>query len=377
MMKFRTACLARTSLVCLSIVAALSAGGCGGDGEVIAGPENTLPKLLVNNALASDMGYRLDWESRVVVADGYRLQEMEVVGDTLIAREGGTVLSVLDERSGRTQWTEVLGNPLQTFVGSVRVGNLLLVSSSTELLIYDIETGQLTGKQRLSTVVNTRPVIVGDLAIYGCPNGHVLAHNWRTGFRAWAYDVHGAIDTEPVLVGSDIVVVNEDGSVMVVTPDGQSIGRRQLFDRISNHPVATDELIYIAGEDQSVWALTRVDCVAAWRYRTASPLKGQPVLLDGVLYVDVPSEGFVALDAETGDVVWTCAEARGRLLTRRGDRLLVWWPNVIHEIDAATGRHVAVHKMPRLAFATTDNLVDGNLFLGTADGRITKLGPTR
>ncbi len=379
--RFEPARLPFRSLTCAALVAgAALLGGCDGGGDVpgfAVGPDLRSNQLLMPYKAASELGYRVDWETIAIVSDGFRMEELDVFDDIVVTREGGTVLTVLDARDGQLRWTHVLGNPLQTFVGSVRVDDRLLVSSSTELLHYEVETGQLVEKQRLKTVVNTRPAVIGDLAVFGCANGHLLAHNWQDGYMQWAYDVFGAIDTPPVLVGDDICVINEDGTAMVVTPRGESIGRRRLYGPLANQPVATNDLVFMASKDQSIWALTRRDLLAHWRYRTDSPLREQPVLIGEVLYQDVPSEGLVAINIGDGSVRWTCKEAHGRIVNQNNNRLLAWKPNSMYEIDLATGRLIREHQLPRLLDVKASSVIDGDLFFINRNGRVAKLVPLR
>jgi outer membrane protein assembly factor BamB len=366
-------------------VAALAAAawlvGCDGGEEAVpdfvVGPDLRRNELLVPYQTASDLGYRVDWETTAIVSDGFRMQELNVLDDVVVTREGGTIMTVLDASDGQLRWTHVLGNPLQNFVGTVRVDDRLLVSSSTELLHYEVETGQLLDKQRLKTVVNTRPAVVGDLAIYGCANGHLLAHNFEAGFMEWAYDMFAAIETPPVLVGEDVCVVNKDGLVMTVTPAGESIGRRSLFGPLANRPVSTDDLVFLASTDQSIWALTRRNLQAHWRYRTDAPLTAQPVLIGETLYQYVPTEGLVAINITDGSVVWRCPEARGRVLTQNNDRILAWQPNTMYEIDLATGRLINEHELPRLLEIESSNMIDGDLYFINSYGRLAKLIPLR
>jgi len=345
--------------------------------QLIVGPATNSNRLLMDYQKAADLGYRVDWETQAVVSDGFQLEELEVFDDIVVGREGGTILTVLDSSDGQLRWTDVLGNPLQTFVGTVRVKDRLLVSSSTELMQYKVDTGQLVAKQRLKTVVNTKPVIVGDLAIYGCANGHVLAHNWVSGFMDWAYDTYNSIKTQPIMVGNAVAVINDKGAVLVLTPDGEAIGRRKLYGNVTNTPVANEDVIFIAGNDQSIWALTRWDCKALWRYRTDSPLKQQPVLIGDTLYQDVPSEGVVALNTKNGSVIWKSPQTHGRVINQKNNRILTWDGKKIYMIDKATGRLVSDHDMPRLLDIKTDNIINGNLFLANTSGRISKLIPLR
>src|SRR5690606_12182537 len=108
-------------------------------------------------------------------------------------------------------------------------------------------------------------------------------------------------------------VVSQGGDVIIIdTRSGASTLRARIFDGLANDPVAGDDAMYVASLDQSVYGFAARGSSWDWRLRTDQPITEQPVLLDGVLYVDIPGEGLTALDpAYNGERIWSNAGVSG------------------------------------------------------------------
>lgn len=115
---------------------------------------------------------------------------------------------------------------------------------------------------------------------------------------------------------------------------------------------------YGGGPDQSKYVvLDEIDKTnvaqleVVWTYRTGDAIayQGNPIVVDGVMYVMAKNNSLVALDATTGREIWIHANLRG--LTRRGinywesadrkdRRLLFSLNNYLQAIDARTGQSI-------------------------------------
>ena len=115
---------------------------------------------------------------------------------------------------------------------------------------------------------------------------------------------------------------------------------------------------YGGGPDQSKYViLDEIDRTnvaqleVAWTYRTGDGIayQGNPIVVDGVMYVMAKNNSLVALDAATGREIWIHADLRG--LTRRGlnywesadrqeRRILFTLNNTLQAIDARTGQSI-------------------------------------
>lgn len=325
------------------------------------------------------LGYMLEWQGFPRITSRRGVQFFDVLGDALVVQDFDQNMTVMETGSGRNRWAAIVGDRLDRFLGNARTGNHLVVSSDTEVQVYDIQTGDITARQHLSTLSNTRPVIIGGIAIYGGSTGEVLAHNLTIGFKAWGYQLKGAIRAAPVLLADkDVGVVSQAGDVIILDGErGTAQGRRDsIFAGLANNPVGDARGMYVASLDQSIYAFSRANGRRMWRYRTESPIEAQPTIHDGVLYVYVPREGLLAIDARSGERVWSNKDLKGDVVGMRKGNLLLWDGKAFTTVDPERGEAIETVPFPDVRRLVFDTFEDGNLYLITRKGTVEKYGPS-
>lgn len=358
----------------------LLASGC----ATSADPKPTTPQQRADSTPSqaeqwSKLGYRLDWRGFPTMLPGETVRFLDILGDVVAVQESAGVVSVLEARSGITRWSDQVAGRLTKFVGNIREGDRLLVSSESEVYFYDIATGNLKNKQRLAQVVNTKPVKVNDILVYGCANGQLLGHYTINGFRAWGSGLTGSIETDPLLLGTSgrIAISSTTGDLIII--DGQtglSQGRGKMFAGPGAPFAASDVALYIASSDQSLYAFNADTGAQIWRKRTEAPLVRKPVLHDGRLYCDLGGKlGLTCMEPGTGKEVWHNEKVTGEVVAIRNKRLVVWNGTTAATLDPAKGVIVESVKLDNIAMIKADALVDGNLYAATSNGIVSKLSP--
>jgi len=375
------AVLAMSAGVMVSCKAASSEGGQPVQAEAAPPEPGKAPDRAVEMAAPQDpyvaLRYRLDWIGYPIVSREAEVQFFDPYPDIVIVHDSRNTLTVMDAATGANRWSLNLGNPLNKFVGNVRLDGELLVSAETEAMFFDLRTGEMKKRQAMGELVNTRPVVFGNIAVYGCATGEVVGHNLFSGYKQWGYKLRGRITANPVRVGSLVGVVSQAGDVVFLDPaSGASYSRRrQIFAGLENDPVAGEGILYIAGVDQSVWAIAAEDARVVWRDRTSFPLHAQPSYHDGRLYVAVPHDGFVAYDGGTGSRLWTNPQVQGEAIALRNDRLIVWDGREVTALEAATGDVAYRAELPGVSRLVSDRFADGYLYAVHRSGEVRKFSP--
>ncbi|MCC6227788.1 MAG: PQQ-binding-like beta-propeller repeat protein [Phycisphaerales bacterium] len=325
------------------------------------------------------IGYRWDWSGFPAVANGGTIRFFDVQGDALVAQDSSGVVTLMEPANGRVRWSAEVANPLTRFVGINRLktdrADLVIVSGESEVYQLNAQTGTLVSRQSYERVVNTRPVMVGQLAIYGTSRGEVLAHHLGTGFKAWGFGTPGSIETSPVLVGGLVATVSSGGEFTFLEPSrGGLIGRGAIYAGIAADAVAGDDLLIAASTDQSLWGLSPSGR-SVWRVRTSAPLRTSPVVHGGVVYAELPDRGFCAFDVGTGAERWVCKGVAGRLIGVRGGRLLVWDGREAVTIDPVRGSVIERASLDGVQAMVADAFEDGNLYVITRGGVVAKFLP--
>ncbi len=351
--------------------------GCSTFGPDPAGQEQ-ITSLVVDDAAFAELGLRRDWTGFPVIGDRQQIREVYADPSTVVVQETGSTVSALDPATGALRWHDRMGSPLTRYISlrpiTYRGVPSILVSSESELFIHQADTGNLLARQSLAKVVNTGPVINGNLAIYGTASGEIMAHAIVPGVRVWGHDLEGPIETGPTWVRGAVVAVSDSGQLASVSADtGALFGRGRMFDGTTTDPVAGDQLLFVASLDQSVWAFDPFDPARpVWRFQTPAPLTMQPTVHAGMLYVATSDRGLVALDQATGRVVWENPEVRGEVIALQRDRLLVFHEGQAWTVSPTSGVVYDHAVLPTVAGMTTDRFVDGSIYVWGSGGGVAK-----
>lgn len=348
--------------------------GVAGGAAAEAGPE-------FPHAAWQKVGYRLNWRGYPFAGTrgAPRVTELRAWSDYVIAQERSSEVSLMESTTGAVRWSTDLANPLTRFVGVTRDArdpNLVLVASESELFGLTAQTGNLLNRERFEKVVNTRPLVAGPLAIFGTSTGEVQAHLIGRSVKAWGFGTSGAIDAAPVRVGAAIGFVSQAGDVLFLSEGGAVIGRSRIYSGLANDPVANDSTMFIAGLDQSLWAIDPSGSLR-WRVRHSAPLRAQPATDGPRVYCDLPGQGLTGFDAATGRQLWVAKNTGGTVVGTQGASLIVWDGEAVSLVDAVRGDVLERAEIPGVAFIRTDSFADGNLYAVGIDGTVSKLTAIR
>ncbi|MEQ8769574.1 MAG: PQQ-binding-like beta-propeller repeat protein [Phycisphaerales bacterium] len=326
----------------------------------------------------NSLGYRWDWAGTPVLSRGGVLEFVDAYHDRIVAQESGSVISVLDPRSGALLWSADLPGRASRLVGNVRVDDSLFSTTETDLFEIDINTGNLLDRRALTNVVNTPPVIIDNLAIFGTSAGEVLAYNRSFGVDVWKYALNGPIQAEPIRIDDrDVAFVSQVGDVVFLDVlTGRAKGRQRISGGLANDPITDGYRLFIASEDQSVYAFDASTGERLWRHRTSRPLRTQPVYWQNVIYYSSVADGLVALNGDNGEPLWSLPELGNAWVVGMRDGLLVTWDGrTASTVDPEFGDVVTSVELPGVRGLRTDRFVDGNLYAVAGTGKILRFSP--
>jgi len=351
---------------------------------VKASPSSATPPIggySINDSNFLELGYRRDWTAFPYIGKHQKLQTIVPAGDLVLGLETGTTVTGLETSNGAMRWANELATPLTRFVGLNREGDKILASSDSELFILSAINGDVQARQGYSRVVNTAPIVFGNLAIYGTTTGHVLAHRTDMGVSGWSFLLRGAIDHKPVLVnslqGGDAVVgaISQSGQyVFLSAKTGRPIGRGEIFGGLDSDPIAAQGLMIAAGRDQSLWGI-RTDGGVAWRIRCDLPLSRQPSTDGKTVWSQLGTEGLSAVDATSGKVLWSNRVVEGTVIGIRAGNLLVWNGSLVLLLDKDRGDIIRSYVVPQTVMMLTDKFEDGNLYTVSDGGVVVRFVP--
>lgn len=336
--------------------------------------------IQIDDDAYATLGYRRDWKGFPFVSPKGRLTDIIVGTDLVVTLESGSTVTVLNTDTGAQRWSSRLAGPLTKFI-SLRVGrydgrDVVLASSESALYLLDIDTGNLLGRQTYEKVVNTGPLLVNNLAIYGSSSGEVLAHLLTSGGKLWGHDLDGTLEVGPTYVAGALAAVSSTGRVIFLDPtSGDVWGAGSMFLGTETEPVAGDKALFVASLDQSLYAFDPLSGRQLWRHRTPAPLRFQPTAHDGRLYCEMPNEGLTAFDQDTGAILWTNKQVHGTVIGVRNERLIVWDGTTASTVGPHSGTLYDQVTLKGVARLVMDRFVDGNLYAMGTHGGVARLVP--
>ena len=175
----------------------------------------------------------------------------------------------------------------------------------------------------------------------------------------------------------NVAFVSQVGEVVFLDVlTGRAKGRDRISGGLANDPITDGYRLFIASEDQSVYAYDAATSERLWRHRTSRPLRTQPVYWDNVIYYSSAADGLVALNGDDGTPLWTLPELGNAWVVAMRDGLIVAWDGrVASTVDPEYGDVISRVELPGVRGLRTDRFVDGNLYAVAGPGKILRFSP--
>ncbi len=333
----------------------------------------------VNDDDYRKLGYKRDWTGYPFVSGGGKINRLQSFGNIVVIQETGSTVTVLDSQNGTVKWSNTVAGPLTRFVSvdrhqDVLRGDVILAASDADIYFLNADTGNQITRQKIEKVVYTKPVILSDAAIFATPTGEIMAHSFSSGQKAWGLGTQSAITANPVFINGQIGVVTQSGAVLFLdAATGTITTRSRIFGGSETNPVVNGSLMIVASSDQSLYgiSISGID----WRVRTSAPLLLQHAAHKNKVYISTSDWGFSCFEGTSGKRLWSAPKVTGVPIGIRAGNLLVWDEGTIIRLDAARGDVIDRTAMPTVLNVTTDNFEDGNLFIISETGIVTRLNP--
>jgi outer membrane protein assembly factor BamB len=370
----------------LPVLASLLVAGCNAS-RYSVGPERSAEQRRAQFPFQFEdyakLGYRQDWVGYPAITGSLPVRFVQPYDDFIATLEQGSTLTILEPNTGGRRCAVQLSNPLTKFTGITRdEGNgRLIVSSDADVFFIDTQTCNMVDRQEIEKIVATEPVRYGNLFIFGTNVGEILAHlstSAAPGVKAWGFATGAAIEHNPVLIGAIIGAVNQAGEVLFLDAlSGSLVGRNRVYGGLRTNPVADEQAMYFASEDQSVYAFAPTGQLL-WRHRTASPLTVQPTLHNDRLYVGIVGEGLVAFDAASGEQVWRAPDLAGVTIVAQSRQGLIGFDPRTEDafvIETGSGDIIERVQLRGVQSLKADRFEGGNLYALTRSGVLAKFQP--
>jgi len=331
-----------------------------------------LTRLPVHPNAAGQIGYVNNWFRQLELGEGQQISSVTRLDDLLVVVEAPrNILHALEISDGSERWRRVIGDRTDILFGPARQGDRIYINSQTRMYTLNVNSGRVERYTDFATLANTAPTIVDDRAILGGFDGRVFAHELQSGYRAWTYRVPGQLKARPVVEGYELALGGTQGHYGMLNVRGGNLRwMNQAFEGVVTRAVLTDERVFFASEDQSLYAAARNNGNVAWRYFATAPLTEDPAMIDQRLYLPVPGQALVTLDPESGEELWRLGRNL-RPVQKVGENLLLTGDGRLTLVRPSDGTVLSEAETQRLH--SVESGPDESIFTATADGRVLRL----
>ena len=365
-----------TLTLALSTLSACSSTQTASDSENDAQLAST-PAWSIDHEGWAELGYQWEWTGYPPMQRGAVIEHATAYDDILTFVGSGSTLSVLETNTGKVRWSRQLDRSTTRFVEPVRRDDTLYAASDTELWELSLRNGNTIDRDSMGTLVNTSPLIVDNLAIFGTLAGELFAFQMDNDFKLWSYKFDGPIEQPAIQVSDEfIAAISQKGEIRTLETINAHSGMTAKIAGGTDTELLTDGIgLYIASLDQSLYAFDIVDGFRYWRIRSSDPITVQHTLHEGLLYASTRDKGLMCIDTATGDVLWNNPEIGGWVLSVVDDsELIVWSGFEMLAIDKDRGDIIARTPLKNISGVRTDNITDGNIYVITYEGSVAKFG---
>ena len=205
----------------------------------------------------------------------------------------------------------------------------------------------------------------------GSDNQIMRSLDAATGRPKWEVKTGGAIVATPFIDSRQLVVINENGTLLRLDPKtGEQLGRLDLETPIISSPVSDGQLIYFGGIQKCYGYDFKKD-VIQWSVDIPGGIAASPVVSEDRVYVGTLDGTFYALKASNGAQIWQFnPNSGGAFASSAGqDALNLYVTSTdsnLYVLDKRTGQQIWTYKAGNSIYSSP-LLYGGNVIFGADD----------
>ena len=197
--------------------------------------------------------------------------------------------------------------------------------------------------------------VVEDNILYtGTMQGEIIAIDAVSGDYIWHFEPsigeekNRAFYGDPIIVGDLIYVAGYDGYLYALSKSDGSLWEQPIpigenKDSVVGGAEYVDGLLLVGSSDGYVYAFDIEDNSSAWSFETGSKIWTKPLIQDGYAFFGSLDKNFYALDVDDGSLVWSF-ETGGAIITppsKVGSTVLFGsFDGVFYALEAESGKEL-------------------------------------
>lgn len=308
-----------------------------------------------------------------------KLETKQIPDVTLYLVTNRAVVQAIDGETGRTRWTQVVGNRNHPTVKPAVNEKYLAVLTGSFLHLLDRRTGEVIWKRMVTAVPGAGlaltesfaivPSITGDMELYDLEETRTMPQRYRS---------NGRVLIEPTVTPLSIAWPTDRGFLYVARSNNRGLRYRLEAQEAIVSPAAyfAPDRLFATSIDGYVYNLQENSGSEDWRFSTGESISNSPVPIGDSVYVVTDKGNLFAIEMASGAQKWVVPSIR-KFISASQDRLYcLGISGRLVIIDAKSGGRVGTFETGQQDIQFV-NLQTDRMFLGTTTGVLQCLHETQ
>jgi outer membrane protein assembly factor BamB len=220
--------------------------------------------------------------------------------------------------SPAVRWQFQTGNSV-TSTAAVAAGVVYVGAADNQVYAIDAATGTERWRFQAVAGISSSPAVVDGTVYLGAggpesSRGSVYALDAGTGQERWHVDA-GPVRSSPAVVAGIVYVGSDDGNLYALdAATGAEQWRFGTGGPVASSPAVVDATVYVGSDDGNLYAVEIATGRERWRLTLDGPVTATPVVDRGRVFVASDAGTLYAVQATTGHMAWRVANGAGPLL---------------------------------------------------------------
>ena len=269
------------------------------------------------------------------------------------------LLIAFDAKTGKEKWRFTGSGPSESSL--LLRGNLLYFGSwDGKTYALDVRTQKVRWATQLDDEIHSSPAYSRGRIFIGTQNGSIYALHHTTGRILWRGRSYSHFPrgreyfyATPTAAYGRVYAGNTDGWLYAYGAEtGHLLWAQRAGTYVYTAPAVWNNTVYVGSYDGNVYAFDSATGELRWKYASPGSIHGAPTVVNGLIYFSVcgtcghrgsryakegPNSTF-ALDARTGELVWTFFDGRYAPLIADENRVYIMGKSRVWALEACPNR---------------------------------------
>jgi outer membrane protein assembly factor BamB len=336
----------------------------------------TSSRWLVPRSHVAATDLKIVWQFNLPLADNESLDQLLVFGNRLCGLSSRNYLVCLNRTDGNVMFSSSIAPAGLPLAGLESYQGELITIVGNKFVEINADFGTEQTSTNLACGV-TCPIVRNNSFFYVAGSDKRI-HVLKASNKVQVFEVAAENDSLITTVLADqefVIFATELGNVICITADRPH--KLWQFDAPDGGQLVRDSnSIYFACRNTNVYRLELSSGHLVWKYQTSAILDSAPQSGNKVVYQRIPDVGLIAVEKETGKLLWQLADGVGLLAESGNKAFLVTKAGILVAMDNAKAKQLySIDIGQPVKYAT--NATDSKIYIADAKGRLTCLQPAQ